>query len=46
MEIFISSVSQKARTGLENIEDEEEHSRAAHAFGIAMEKAQKERLQS
>lgn len=44
-DIYLFRVAE-GETGLENIEDEEEHSRAAHAFGIAMEKAQKERLQS
>ena len=43
-DIYLFRVAE-GETGLENIEDEE-HSRAAHAFGIAMEKAQKERLQS
>ena len=44
-DIYLFRVAE-GETGLENIEDEEEHSQAAHAFGIAMEKAQKERLQS
>ena len=44
-DIYLFRVAE-GEIGLENIEDEEEHSRAAHAFGVAMEKAQKERLQS
>lgn len=44
-DIYLFRVAE-GETGLENIEDEEEHSRAARAFGIAMEKAQKARVKS
>lgn len=42
-DIYLFRVTE-SETGLENIEDPGEHERAAKAFGIAMEKAQKERL--
>lgn len=42
-DIYLFRVSEDA-TSLANIEDPEEHERAAKAFGIAMEKAQKEKL--
>lgn len=44
-DIYLFRVAE-GESGLENIEDEEEHERAAHAFGIAMENAQKERMQA